>query len=158
MFHLASGILKDFAKRNGLGDIGFTAVLHTHSRKRTLHPHLHIVIPQGGFDKQHHLWRSGKKGYLFNEMALAKVWCARMLDAINHHPTLSLPKHKLPTNWVVNCCNVGFGDSALKYLSRYLYRGVLPDKDIVSVTPTSVTFRYQDSNTKQMKTCHLLNF
>uniref|UniRef100_UPI00196A1271 transposase n=1 Tax=Paraferrimonas sp. SM1919 TaxID=2662263 RepID=UPI00196A1271 len=43
------------------------------------------------------------------------------------------------------------GAPALKYLSRYLYRGVLPDKAIVKVTAEAVSFRYQDSATKQSK-------
>ena len=35
---------------------------------------------------------------------------------------------------------------------RYLYRGVLPDRDIIRVTHTDVTFRYRDSQTKELKT------
>ena len=37
--------------------------------------------------------------------------------------------HKI---WVFDCRNVGFGAFVLKYLSRYIYRGVLPDKDIMN--------------------------
>ncbi|WP_321463962.1 transposase [uncultured Vibrio sp.] len=35
--------------------------------------------------------------------------------------------------------------------SRYLYRGVLPDKDIKSVTENEVTFEYVDGKTKQRR-------
>ncbi len=48
MFRVSASILKDFAARQGLGNIGFTSVLHTHSRRRELHPHLHIVVPNRG--------------------------------------------------------------------------------------------------------------
>ncbi|MFA0414775.1 transposase, partial [Vibrio renipiscarius] len=41
---------------------------------------------------------------------------------------------------------------ALDYLSRYLYRGVLPDRDIIEIGDTTVTFRYQDSQTQSWKT------
>jgi hypothetical protein len=34
MFLITSSLLKDFATRQGLGAIGFTSVLHTHSRQR----------------------------------------------------------------------------------------------------------------------------
>ncbi|MEZ9706784.1 transposase zinc-binding domain-containing protein, partial [Vibrio breoganii] len=34
MFKVASGVLKDFANRQRQGELGFTAVLHTHSRQR----------------------------------------------------------------------------------------------------------------------------
>lgn len=62
MFKVTSAILKDFATRQGLGDIGFTSVLHTHSRRRELHPHLHIIVPNGGYDPKRKQWHKGKKG------------------------------------------------------------------------------------------------
>ncbi|MCK5818386.1 MAG: transposase, partial [Psychromonas sp.] len=30
----------------------------------------------------------------------------------------------------------------MQYLSRYLHRGVLPDKNIINITDQNVTFRY----------------
>ncbi|MEZ8144674.1 transposase, partial [Enterovibrio sp. FF113] len=48
----------------------------------------------------------------------------------------------MPETWVVDCRAVGRGLSALKYLSRYLYRGGLPDKDIIDISDHQVTFRY----------------
>ena len=91
------------------------------------------------------------KGYLYNAFALAKVWRGRLLEAINQHPQLCLPK-SLPGKWVVDCRYIGRGPSVLKYLSRYLYRGVLPDKDIVSVEKDTVTFLYRESQTQQRRT------
>lgn len=44
-------------KRFGLNDkqlnaeLGFCAVLHTHTRKLDYHPHVHVVIPGGGIHK-----------------------------------------------------------------------------------------------------------
>ncbi len=96
------------------------------------------------------VWHKGNKHYLFNAFALAKVWRARLLEAIQHHPQLWLPK-RIPRDWVVDCRCVGRGKPALEYLSRYLYRGVLPDKDIIRVDDNTVTFRYTDSQTQQWK-------
>ena len=161
MFKVTSAILKDFATRQGLGDIGFTSVLHTHSRRRELHPHLHIIVPNGGYDPKRKQWHKGKKGYLFNAFALAKVWRARVFDAIKKHPELSLANiETLPNKWVVHCKKVGHGLPALKYLSRYLYRGVLPDKDIIDYDENNVTFRYKDSTTNKitMRTLPVLKF
>ena len=73
IFSVTSSILKDFATRQGLDNIGFTSVLHTHSRRRELHPHLHIIVPNGGCNPQRKRCCKGKKGYLFNEFSLAKV-------------------------------------------------------------------------------------
>jgi hypothetical protein len=151
LFSVAQATLKDFAKRQQKGEMGFTAVLHTHSRNRDLHPHLHVIVPCGRYAPLKQEWHKGCKQYLFNEFALAKVWRARILDAINHHKALSLPEH-IPDKWVVDCRNVGYGEHALQYLSRYLYRGVLPDKDIINITDDSVTFRYRDGQTNKWKT------
>jgi len=151
MFTVTSSILKDFATQQGIGSIGFTSILHTHSRRRELHPHLHLIVPNGGFDPQRKQWRKGKKGYLFNEFSLAKVWRARVFEAIKQHPELSLVNiNKMPTKWVVDCKKIGHGLPALKYLSRYLYRGVLPDKDIIAHDQDKVTFRYKDSTTNKI--------
>ncbi len=40
----------------------------------------------------------------------------------------------------------------LVYLGRYLYRGVIREKDILSVSDGTVTFRDQDSDTKRWET------
>lgn len=151
MFAVASSVLKDFAKRHNMGQLGFTVVLHTHSRRRELHPHLHIIVASGGYDPEKNVWRKGTKKYLFNAFALAEVWRARMLDVINHHQSLTLPT-SIPKKWVVDCRKVGYGLPALQYLSRYLYRGVLPDKDILNTTNNTVTFNYKDGQTQAVKT------
>ncbi len=49
----------------------------------------------------------------------------------------------------VNCKSVGTGDNALTYLGRYLYRGMIQEKDIVTCKEGRVTFRYQNSKTKK---------
>ncbi len=59
---------------------------------------------------------------------------------------------KIPKKWVVDCKFVGAGDKALIYLGRYLYRGVIREKDILSCQDGKVTYRYQDSKTKRYKT------
>ena len=68
-------------------------------------------------------------GYLFNQKALATVFRAKLLDAILG-AGLSLPPG-LPAEWVAHCKAVGDGQKALLYLSRYLYRGVIQEADIL---------------------------
>ena len=55
----------------------------------------------------------------------------------------------------MNVQSVGAGDKALIYLGRYLYRGVIQEKDILSVNNGKVTFRYLESKTKKYKTITL---
>lgn len=134
------------------GTPGVISVLHTHSRCLDFHPHVHIVMPAAAIDGRKKLWRTknkrkDKKPYLFQHKALATVFRAKMLDAITT-AGLALPERH-PEKWVVDCKSVGAGDKALIYLGRYLYRGVIQEKDIIACDKDNVTFRYQDSETKQ---------
>ena len=56
----------------------------------------------------------------------------------------------------------GHGLPALQYLSRYLYRGVIQEKNLIGYdrTARTVTFRYQDAKTKQSayRTMGLIEF
>lgn len=130
---------------------GAIAVLHTHSRCLAFHPHVHVVIPAAAIDKTRQLWRTkkGKKPFLFRQKALAKVFRAKMLDAIRQ-AGLELPA-KHPETWIADCKHVGSGGKALVYLGRYLYRGVLQEKDMIACKDGNVTFRYQNSKTKRME-------
>lgn len=152
LFACASTTLKDFGlnPKNLGADIGMTAVLHTHNRRLDYHPHIHVVAPGGGVDKSKKQWKKKKSKYLFNEFALAKVFRARFLEALTK-AGLRVPD-SAPRKWVVNCTCAGKGLSALKYLSRYLYRGVIGENSIVANQDGKITFEYVESRTG--KTLH----
>ena len=147
LFAVARSTLKDFGLNpKHLGaDIGMTAVLHTHSRRLDYHPHVHVIVPGGGVDRAKRQWKKKKGKYLFNEFALAEVFRARFLTAIKS-AGLSIPAH-LPDRWVADCKPVGKGEPALEYLSRYLYRGVVSENNIIANRDGKVTFRYLESKT-----------
>ena len=141
------------------GDAGAITVLHTHSRRLDYHPHVHVVMPAAAIDTKKRLWRTkrGKKnkrknqtGYLFDHKALAIVFRAKLLEATRLEG-LKLPD-RYPITWVVDCKSVGSGEKALVYLGRYLYKGVIQEKDIIACQNGQVTFRYQDSKTRQVCT------
>ena len=122
-------------------------------------------MPAAAIDVTRKLWRTkkakgnkDKSAYLFNHKALAKVFRAKMLEAITRE-RLTCP-NAIPLEWVVDCKCVGTGEKALAYLGRYLYKGVIQEKDIVACRDGKVTFRYQNSKTKQMtlKTVPGVNF
>jgi len=113
------------------------------------HPHLHVVVPGGGINKATRQWKKTRGKFLFNKTALAKVFRARLLAAIRT-TGLTLPG-KVPDEWVVDCRHVGKGAPALKYLSRYLYRGVISENNIVVNHNGKVTFKYIDGNTGQIR-------
>lgn len=161
LFDCAWDTVNDFSHNDKKlqGKPGAVAVLHTHSRRLDYHPHVHLVMPAAALDAQNNLWRTkcakarnGKgcnKPYLFNHKALAKVFRAKWLAAISQEG-LALPA-RLPEKWVVDCKCVGSGGPALVYLGRYLYRGVIQEKDILSCEDGRVSFRYRDAKTSKIE-------
>ena len=143
---------------------GAVGVLHTHNRRLDFHPHVHMVMPAAALDATQGLWRTKSRrsrpggkagantaggGYLYNHKALAKVFRAKVLDAIEA-AGLRLPP-RLPPVWVAHCKAVGDGHKALLYLGRYLYRGVIQEGDILRCDDQgTVTFRYRDAKTDKM--------
>lgn len=144
LFRAACQTLKQFGLNpKHLGaEMGMTAVLHTHSRRLTYHPHLHVVVPGGGVDAKQRVWRRTRYRYLFNEFAMAVVFRAKLLHEIEQAGLK--PPTGVPKEWVVDCRLVGRGESALEYLSRYLYRGVIREPNIIDDSNGHVTFRYTD--------------
>jgi Putative transposase/Transposase zinc-binding domain/TrwC relaxase len=133
------------------GTPGTVAVLHTHSRRLNYHPHVHCVVPAAAIDTEQRRWRTktGKR-YLFNHKALAKMFRAKLLAGLTA-AGLILPECH-PQKWVVDCKHVGSGEKALVYLGRYLYRGVLQEKDILACDHGQVTFRYRNGKTRRTET------
>ena len=115
-------------------------------------------MPAAALDAEKGLWRtlrksaedsggSGSGGYLFNHKALAKVFRGKLLAALAQEG-LTLPAD-LPQKWVVDCKCVGNGQKALVYLGRYLYRGVIQERDIIACENGQVTYRWRDSKTQK---------
>ncbi|HEY3618645.1 MAG TPA: transposase [Candidatus Sulfotelmatobacter sp.] len=142
------------------GTPGAIAVLHTNTRQLDYHPHVHLVMPAAVVDAEQKEWRTrrrkrprktgdAKGNYLFNHKALAKVFRAKILAGIEA-TGLTLPG-RYPEQWVVDCKSVGTGEKALIYLGRYLYRGVIREKDIIACDNGQVTFRFCNARTGKME-------
>jgi|AntAceMinimDraft_1070359.scaffolds.fasta_scaffold24083_2 hypothetical protein len=155
LFKTAVATLKAFGlnEKNLNAELAMTAILHTHTRRLDYHPHVHIVVPGGGINTQRSEWRKVQGDYLFNSFKLATAFRGAMLNAIEQSG-LWVPS--TPKKWVVNCTKVGRGRPALQYLSRYLYRGVISNKNIIADDGYYVTFRYTDSKTHSTKTRRVL--
>lgn len=132
------------------GRAGAIAVLHTHSRKLDFHPHVHLVVPAAAINRRDRHWRTrAKAGYLFSSKALASVFRGKFLARLKKG-NLVLPS-TVPSRWVVDCQSVGRGDKAITYLGKYLYRGVIREKDIVAIDSENITYRYTE-NTGHVRT------
>ncbi len=121
---------------------GAIAVLHTCTRQLDYHPHVHLVVPGAAIDQAHRQWRT-KRGYLFPERALAKVFRAKLLAGLAA-AGVTLPARQ-PKAWIAHCQSAGSGKGALIYLGRYLYRGVIRECDILACDAGTVRFRYRDA-------------
>jgi hypothetical protein len=143
----AHSTLKTFAGNHRELDsgVGMTAVLHTHTRRMDYHPHVHIIVPAVTVNQKRNQCSKLRGDYLFNAFALAKVFRARFIEGMIKQGYNIPPK--VPDKWVADCRLVGKGLPALKYLSRYLYRGVISEKNILADDGQQVTFGYVESKT-----------
>jgi hypothetical protein len=151
LFEAVTSTLRSFfeSDKHWQGQPGFTSVLHTHSRRLEHHPHIHVVVPAGSWNPKTRQWTSRTGKYLFNHKNLATVFRAiflKSLDQCGLKPNINYPKE-----WMVDVTHAGNGYPALTYLSKYLYRGVIADKNIVSDNNGLITFKYQDSKTKETR-------
>lgn len=151
LFMAAKQTLQAFFERDRqLGEFtGLIGVLHTHSRKLTYHPHVHFIVPGGGMNKTHSLWQEKRGKFLFKADNLARVFRGKFI-ALMAQAGDYLPANT-PKNWVADCEYVGKGNTALTYLARYLYRGVISEQNILSLSHDEVRFQYKDSKTGQFK-------
>ncbi len=100
-------------------------------------------MPAGAVSKQQEQWRSKSGEYLFPVVNLSRVYRAKWFEGLR---LLGVEiSSSLPSKWVVHCKAVGRGGKALVYLGRYLYRGVLPEKNILKDQDGSITFKTVDN-------------
>ncbi|MCP4755670.1 MAG: transposase [Proteobacteria bacterium] len=148
MFETASGTLRDKTGRKRFldGDIGATGALRTDSRKLGYHPRVHFVVPGCAFNKAQNICRRTETGFLVPGAVLGCHFRKRFLEGLKEL-RISYPDRLRRTDWVVDRMCSGKGEKALEYLSRYLYRGVVSVKNIVSDRDIQVAFRYKNSQT-----------
>lgn len=169
LMQCAWATLKTFSQndRQLAGTPGAVAVLHTHNRQLGLHPHVHVCMPAAALNAQERLWRTkvrlgktpgsreaARGGYLFSQTALATVFAAKFKAALAR-AGLPVPSEliaELPKHWVVDCKAVGDGQAALRYLGRYLYRGVIQEADILGCQDGQVRYRWRDAKSGKQAT------
>jgi hypothetical protein len=59
----------------------------------------------------------------------------------------------LPERWVVDCKRLDHGGAAVVYLGRYLYRGVIQERDTLRCGDDGVTYQWRESKTGLMRQC-----
>ena len=131
-------------------------VLHTWSRSLCYHPHVHFIVPGGGYDMERNVWKKSHDKFLFPVRAVSKVFRAKFRESLAQ---TGLQKEVTSGIWkkdfVVHSKPVGKGEAALKYLAQYVYRIAISNKRIVEISNHKVKFRYKESSTGKEKTMNL---
>lgn len=140
---------------------GAISTLHTWSRTLTLHPHIHMLITDGGIDDNNH-WIKSKQDWLVNVKGLAIIFRAKLLDLLHdfaYHNKLNLPKgfsrfktHRLlrelrNKNWnVFITSNYDHPNGVATYLAKYIKGGPISNKRIIKFDKDFVSFKYFENN------------
>ena len=84
LFRTAAETLRTIAEdpRHGGVRIGGTAVLHTWDQKLLFHPHLHVVVPNSGFDAASGEWKTGSDTFLAPVKVIASLFRRRFLEGL----------------------------------------------------------------------------
>lgn len=158
LFKTAANCLQKFAEDPKYigAPIGMIGVLHTWSRTLCYHPHVHFIVPGGGYDPERNVWRKSHDKFLFPVKAVSKVFRAKFRDAIFKTKLYRKVPHQVwKKNFVVHSKPVGKGEATLKYLAQYVYRIAISNKRIVKVSNHKVKFSYKESSTGKKKTMTL---
>lgn len=145
-------------------EIGFFAVLHTWGQNLHHHPHLHCVVPGGGFAPHQDRWVACRPGFFLPVRVLSRSFRRLFLEALqqlfskgklqlfSELECLADPKafaaylqplHQL--EWVVYA-KPPFGgpQQVLAYLGRYTHRVAISNQRLVDMKDGQVSFRWKD--------------
>jgi len=138
------------------GQIGMVGVLHTWGRNLAYHPHLHYLVPAGGWNEAEQRWLPARPNFLLPVRALSRVFRGKLQRALRETDCYArIPAHVWQQEWVVHCEEVGSGLNALKYLAPYIFRVALSNNRLLKLENDRVTFRYRDTETGAEKCCSL---
>jgi hypothetical protein len=152
----SAGSLQDVARRaKYLGaELGCLSVLHTWGRQLQYHPHVHCVVPAGGLRADGLRWcRPRSPDFFLPQIVLAARFRNRLKTALQGQADVQqIPALAWRQNWVVDVQPVGSGETALKYLSAYVYHTALGAQRIVDDVDGRITFNYKDSQDQRWQT------
>jgi len=167
LFRCASATLLEVARNpKWLGaEIGFLAILHTWGQTLTHHPHLHCVVPAGGFAPAGDAWVRPKSARFFAPQdVLAAVFRGKFCDGLKSLfrrkrlvllgslAWLAEPRafvrflsilHR--HTWIVDVRKpFGGPEHVLHYLARYTHRVAISNHRLIGMEDGQVTFRWKD--------------
>jgi hypothetical protein len=125
--------------------------LQTWQRDLKYHPHIHYIVPGVALSFDRKNWIKIK-----NKMFLVHVkpLSLRFKTLFKREVQKTEFYHQIPfsvwkKNFVVHCEPAGYGQEIIKYVSPYVYKGPISDRNIKAFKNNRVTFEYETSDTKQ---------
>jgi Putative transposase/Transposase zinc-binding domain len=171
LYHLlfrtsAATLLEVAADPRHLGAaIGFLSILHTWGQTLVRHPHVHCVVPAGGFSPDYQRWVHPKyAGFFLPVKVLSRVFRGKFVEGLRRAyaqgeldlggATVALRDPArwdafvdglFRTDWVVYAKPAFGGPAAvLRYLGRYTHRVAISNHRLVAFDGERVTFRWKD--------------
>ncbi len=138
---------------------GMVMALHSWGRSLAVHPHVHVLLTDGGLDEQGG-WRTPRRSHLLPVRALMQLFRGKLLSALRlglEDGSLSLPPscdrgdwrrclkrlHRL--KWNVHLqARYAHGAGVACYLARYVRGGALRNTQILEADQRQVRFGYHD--------------
>jgi len=134
-------------------DVGAIAVLHTWGQTLMLHPHIHLIVPGGGIDKNGD-WKHTRTGgkYLFPVKAMSAVYRGKFMTGFK----VFLGKNGMELSgelktavyrkeWVVYGKRpFGGASQVIEYLGRYTHKIAISNHRLSGIDHENVSFTYKD--------------
>ena len=144
--------------------LGATLVLHTWGSAMTHHPHIHGIVPGGGFSKDGSAWIDCRKDFFLPVRVLSRLFrrlmCERLealhssggLQFFGRNAPLADPaafaallRQQRRRDWVVYAKRPFAGpEQVLSYLARYTHRIAISNQRITAFDGERVTFKVKD--------------
>jgi Putative transposase/Transposase zinc-binding domain len=148
--------------------IGILSVLHTWGSALTHHPHVHMIVPGGGFSLDGNKWVACRPRFFLPVRVLSRLFrglfleqlaaahAAGQLQFFGEHAKLSDTKAFAAflaplrsTEWVVYSKRpFGGPKQVLRYLARYTHRVAISNRRLIACDDKGVTFKWKDYRIK----------
>lgn len=176
----AGQALLDVAKTRLRAQFGVLTVLHTWGQTLAFHPHVHCVIPGGGFSLDGRRWvRVPNVSFLFAVKVISRRFRTLVCNAVREAfagGSLTLPTEIVADSTALDLllaqsCKTdwhayvkppfGGAEHVLAYLAAYTHRIAISNRRILAFDGDNVTFLwrdYADSNTEKSMTLEATEF
>jgi hypothetical protein len=144
--------------------IGILSILHTWGQNLTLHPHVHCIVPAGGFSPDHSTWIRSRYRFFLPVKVLGRVFRGKFVEGLKRAyrkgalrlvgvaEELNEPQRfrafvnaLFLQDWVVYAKPAMGGPvQALRYLGRYTHRVAISNHRLLALDKDGVTFRWKD--------------